>query len=185
VTEKVAPTLLIGTSTQTGAFTEQIVKSMAARTERPIIMPLSNPTSRSEAHPADLISWTEGRALVAAGSPFPPVEYDGRWYQIAQANNALVFPGIGLGVTAARARRISVGMISAAAHAVAALSDAMTPGAALLPPVHSLRLVSTAIGVAVAQAAAAEGLAEERLTDPIQQVYQTMWQPEYPEFNVI
>ena len=185
VTEKVAPTLLIGTSTQTGAFTEQIVKSMAARTERPIIMPLSNPTSRSEAHPADLISWTEGRALVAAGSPFPPVEYDGRWYEIAQANNALVFPGIGLGVTAARARRISVGMISAAAHAVASLSDAMTPGAALLPPVRSLRLVSTTIGVAVAQAAAAEGLADERLTDPIQQVYQTMWQPEYPQFDVI
>ena len=185
VTEKVAPTFLIGTSTQTGAFTEQIVKSMAARTERPVIMPLSNPTSKSEAHPADLISWTEGRALVAAGSPFPPVEYDGRWYQIAQANNALVFPGIGLGVTAARARRISAGMISAAAHAVASLSDAMTPGAALLPPVHSLRLVSTTVGVAVAQAAAAAGLADERLTDPIQQVYQAMWQPEYPQLDII
>jgi malate dehydrogenase (oxaloacetate-decarboxylating) len=185
VVEKVAPTILIGTSAQSGAFTEQIVKSMAARIDRPIIMPLSNPTSKAEAHPADLIRWTDGRALVAAGSPFPPVDYGGHQYRIAQANNALVFPGIGLGVTVARARRISVGMISAAANAIASLSDLTAPGAALLPPVDNLRLVSATIGVAVAQAAAAEGLAGRPLTDPIQQVHEAMWRPEYPGFDVI
>jgi malate dehydrogenase (oxaloacetate-decarboxylating) len=185
VVEKVAPTILIGTSAQAGAFTEQIVKGMAARIDRPIIMPLSNPTSKAEALPADLIRWTDGRALVAAGSPFPPIDYGGHQYRIAQANNALVFPGIGLGVTVARARRISVGMISAAAKAIASLSDLITPGAALLPPVDSLRLVSATIGVAVAQAAAAEGLAGRPLTDPIQQVHEAMWRPEYPDFDVI
>ena len=185
VVEKVAPTMLIGTSTQAGAFTEQIVKTMASRVDRPVIMPLSNPTSRAEAIPADLIRWTDGRALVAAGSPFPPVEYGGRQYRIAQANNALVFPGIGLGVTAARARRISVGMISAAANAVASLSDPGTPGAALLPPVDNLRLVSATIGVAVARTAAADGLAGRPVTDPIRQVHEAMWRPEYPDFDVI
>ena len=185
VVDKVAPTMLIGTSTQAGAFTEPIVRSMAAHTERPIIMPLSNPTSKVEALPADLIRWTDGRALVAAGGPFRPIEYGGRRYQIAQANNALVFPGIGLGVTVARARRISVGMISAAANAIASLTDPSAPGAALLPPVSNLRLVSATIGVAVAEAAAAERLAGQMLTDPIQQVHETMWRPEYPDFDVI
>jgi malate dehydrogenase (oxaloacetate-decarboxylating) len=158
---------------------------MAAHVDRPIIMPLSNPTSKAEALPADLIRWTDGRALVAAGGPFPPVEYGGCRYRIAQANNALVFPGIGLGVTTARARRISVGMISAAANAIASLTDLGTSGAALLPPMDSLRLVSATIGVAVAQAAAAEGLAARPLTDPIQQVHEAMWRPEYPDFDVI
>ena len=115
------------------------MRTMAAHVERPIIMPLSNPTSKCEAVPADLIRWTDGRALVATGSPFPPVVHDERRYQIAQANNALVFPGLGLGVAVARARRITGGMIAAAADAVAALSDATTPGAALLPPVTDLR----------------------------------------------
>ena len=185
VVEQVAPTMLIGTSTQAGAFTEEIVTRMAARAARPIIMPLSNPTSKAEAHPADLIRWTDGRALVAAGSPFPPVEHAGRRHEIAQANNALVFPGIGLGVTVARARRISVGMISAAAYAVASLADRGTPGASLLPHMDNLRLVSATVGVAVAQAAAADGLADVPVTDPIQQVYQVMWRPEYPDFEII
>jgi malate dehydrogenase (oxaloacetate-decarboxylating) len=185
VVDKIAPTMLIGTSTQAGAFTEPIVRNMAAHVERPIIMPLSNPTSKAEALPADLIRWTDGKALVAAGNPFPPVEYGGRRYRIAQANNALVFPGIGLGVAVARARRISVGMISAAANAIASLTDLSTPGAALLPPVSNLRLVSATIGVAVAQAAAAEGLAARPLIDPIRQVHETMWRPEYPDFDVI
>ena len=110
------PTMLIGTSTQPGVFSEAIVTEMAAHTERPIIMPLSNPTSQSEAQPADLIAWTGGRALIATGSPFPPVTYDGVGYQIAQANNALIFPGLGLGVTVARASRVSDGMLAAAAR---------------------------------------------------------------------
>ena len=114
------PTMLIGTSTQPGVFSEHIVTDMAAHVGRPVIMPLSNPTSRSEARPADLIAWTGGRALVATGNPFPPVVYDGLSYQIAQANNALIFPGLGLGVTVSRAKRVSDGMLAAAAAAVAA-----------------------------------------------------------------
>src|SRR6266536_1387731 len=185
VVEHVQPTMLIGTSTQTGAFTEKIVRTMAAHVERPIIMPLSNPTSKAEAQPEDLIRWTEGRALVATGSPFPPVEYEGRTYRIAQANNALVFPGLGLGVIVSRARRISDGMLTAAADSVASLSDATTPGSPLLPSVDNLRMVSAAVAIAVARAAVDEGLAEATLDDPIQQVHQAMWRPEYPKFELI
>jgi malate dehydrogenase (oxaloacetate-decarboxylating) len=174
------PTMLIGTSTQPGVFTEDIVTEMAAHAERPIIMPLSNPTSRSEARPADLIPWTGGRALIATGSPFDPVTYDGVRHQIAQANNALIFPGLGLGVTVARASRVSDGMLAAAAAALAGLTDASTPGAAVLPSVASLRDVSAAVAVAVAQAAQAEGLAQAQLDDPAKQVAQAMWTPGYP-----
>ena len=180
-----APTILIGTSTQAGAFSEPIVRDMAAHVERPIILPLSNPTSRCEAHPADLIRWTDGRALVATGSPFPPVDHDGRRYVVAQANNALVFPGLGLGVAVSRARRISDPMLAAAANAVAELSDATEPGSALLPPVDDLRLVSAAVGIAVARAAAAEGLAEVELHAPVQQVHEAMWRPDYPRVEAV
>jgi len=179
------PTMLIGTSTQPAAFTEQIVRQMASKVERPIIMPLSNPTSKCEALPQDLIRWTEGRALVATGSPFPPVTYEGRTYQIAQANNALIFPGLGLGVAVAKASRINEPMLEAAADAVAELSDAMTLGAALLPPVENLRMVSAAVGVAVALAAEKEGLAQVELSSPVQQVHQAMWRPEYPQIELI
>ncbi len=174
------PTMMIGTSTQPGVFSKAIVTEMAARTARPVIMPLSNPTSRSEARPADLISWTGGRALIATGSPFEPVTYGDVGYQIAQANNALVFPGLGLGVTVARARRVSDGMLAAAASALAGLSDAAAPGAPLLPPVTSLRDVSAAVAVAVARAAQAEGLAQTMLDDPDKQVAEAMWVPAYP-----
>jgi malate dehydrogenase (oxaloacetate-decarboxylating) len=184
VVAKVRPTMLIGTSTQAGAFSEQIVRDMAAHTERPIVMPLSNPTSKAEALPVDLLAWTEGRALVATGSPFAPVNLDGVTYHVAQANNALVFPGLGLGVTVARASRISEPMIAAAADAVAKLSDATRPGAPLLPPVSDLRPVSAAVAIAVARAAADEGLAGVALNDPIQQVHQAMWRPEYPRLEI-
>jgi malate dehydrogenase (oxaloacetate-decarboxylating) len=181
----VHPTMLIGTSTQAGAFTEAIVRQMAAHVDRPVIMPLSNPTSKAEAVPAHLIAWTDGRALVATGSPFAPVMHDGITYRIAQANNALVFPGLGLGVAVATARRVSDTMLTAAADAVAGLSDASTPGAPLLPPVDQLREVSAMVAVAVAKAAAADGLAEVALDDPTQQVHQAMWQPEYPRVEPI
>ena len=174
------PTMLIGTSAQAGVFTETIIREMAAHTERPIIMPLSNPTSKCEALPEDLIRWTGGRALVATGSPFPPVVRGGITHRIAQANNALVFPGLGLGVTVARARRINQPMIAAAADAVARLSDATAPGAPLLPPVEDLRTVSAAVAVAVAVAAAEQGLAQVPVDDPVRQVHQAMWRPEYP-----
>ena len=178
------PTMLIGTSTQPAAFSEEIVKQMASKVERPIIMPLSNPTSKCEALPNDLIRWTEGRALVAAGSPFEPVTYEGRTYQIAQANNALIFPGLGLGVTVARANRITDPMLAAAAHAVAALSDATTVGASLLPSVDQLRMVSAAVGIAVALAADSEGLAQADLYDPVQQIHEAMWRPAYPQIEL-
>jgi malate dehydrogenase (oxaloacetate-decarboxylating) len=185
VVKNVHPTILIGTSTQGGAFTEAIVKDMAAHHHRPIILPLSNPTSRCEALPDDLISWTEGRALVATGSPFPASTYGGRSYEIAQANNALVFPGLGLGVAVSKARRISERMIAVSADAVAGLSDARQRGAPLLPSMDNLRLVSATVAVAVAQAAAEEGLAQVELTHPIQQVYEAMWRPEYPDLEPV
>ena len=178
------PTMLIGTSTQPAAFTEQIVRQMASNVERPIIMPLSNPTSKCEALPNDLIRWTEGRALVAAGSPFAPVSYEGRVYQIAQANNAFIFPGLGLGVTVARASRITDGMLAAAADAVAVLSDATKVGASLLPSVSQLRRVSAAVGIAVARAADSEGLAQANLHDPVHQVHEAMWRPAYPQIEL-
>jgi malate dehydrogenase (oxaloacetate-decarboxylating) len=185
VVGQVRPTMLIGTSTQAGAFTEAVVRQMAAHVERPVIMPLSNPTSRAEAVPADLIAWTGGRALVATGSPFAPVTYDGTTYRIAQANNALVFPGLGLGVAVARARRVSDTMLAAAADAVAGLSDAATPGAPLLPTVDHLREVSATVAVAVVEAAAAEGLVEVALDDPVRQVHQAMWRPAYPRVEAV
>jgi malate dehydrogenase (oxaloacetate-decarboxylating) len=179
------PTMLIGTSTQSGAFNESIVRHMASTVDRPIIMPLSNPTSKAEALPEDVIKWTDGRALVATGSPFPPVSHDGRTHTIAQANNALVFPGLGLGVAVVRARRITDEMIAAAADAVAALAGSTAPGAALLPPVTDLRTVSAAVAIAVAQAAEELDLAEQPLTDPVKQIHQAMWRPEYPQFEPI
>jgi malate dehydrogenase (oxaloacetate-decarboxylating) len=185
VVGRVHPTMLVGTSTQAGAFTEAIVRRMAAHAERPVIMALSNPTAKAEATPADLIAWTDGRALVATGSPFGPVLHQGTSYRIAQANNALVFPGLGLGVAVARARRVSDRMLAAAADAVAGLSDATTRGAPLLAPVDNLREVSATVAVAVAEAAVADGLAEVALDDPIQQVHQAMWQPEYPRVEAV
>jgi len=179
------PTMLIGTSAQSGAFTEGIVRQMASTADRPVIMPLSNPTSKAEAVPEDLIRWTDGRALVATGSPFLPVSYCGRTYTIAQANNALVFPGLGLGVAVVRARRVDDAMIAAAADAVAALADTTGPAGALLPPVTDLRTVSAAVAIAVAQAADEHGLAEQPLTNPVKQIHQAMWRPEYPPFELI
>lgn len=181
VVSRTRPTMLIGTSTQPGAFSEAIVTEMAEHTERPVIMPLSNPTSRSEAQAADLIAWTGGRALIATGSPFPPVSYGGVEYQVAQANNALIFPGLGLGVTVSRARRVSDGMLVAAADALAGLTDASAPGAAVLPPVTRMREVSAAVAEAVARAAVAEGLSEVPLDGLPERVRASMWEPAYPE----
>jgi len=180
VVRHVHPTVLIGTSARGGAFTEAIVKDMAAYADRPVIMPMSNPTELAEARPGDLIEWTGGRALVATGSPFPPVDYAGTRYVIGQANNALVFPGLGLGAIAARASRITDNMLSAAAHAVAALVDAGAPGVPLLPEVEMLRDTSVAVAVAVAAAAAADGVACRDLgDDPAERVRAHRWEPVY------
>ena len=185
VVRHVRPTILIGTSTKGGAFTRPIVQEMAEHCARPIIFPLSNPTSRAEATPSDLLEWTDGRALVASGSPFGPVDHGGVRYGIAQANNALIFPGLGLGVATCLASRVTERMIAAAAEALAGLVNAYRPGAALLPTMRELRLVSATVAVAVAKAAEAEGVARQPLTDPIQQIYTRMWQPVYPEIEVI
>ena len=185
VVAHVHPTILVGTSTVGGAFTEAVVASMAAHVERPVILPLSNPTEKAEAVPADLLAWTDGRALVATGSPFDPVEHGELSYEIAQCNNAFVFPGLGLGVKIARASRVTDGMLVAAAHAVAGLSDARAPGAALLPPVEKLRVVSAAVGVAVAYAAQSDGVAQRPVDEPIQRVHEAMWRPRYPQVEAV
>jgi malate dehydrogenase (oxaloacetate-decarboxylating) len=180
VVGRVHPTVLIGTSTRAGAFTEAVVRDMAAHAERPVILPMSNPTALSEAAPADLIRWTGGRALVATGSPFRAVDHGGIRYEIGQANNALIFPGLGLGVIAARARRVTDGMLLAAARAVADLVEISTPGAPLLPRVADLREASVAVAAAVARAAEAEGVASATLNDDLAgQVRALMWEPRY------
>jgi malate dehydrogenase (oxaloacetate-decarboxylating) len=180
VVRRVHPTVLIGTSARTGAFTEDIVRDMAAHAERPVILPISNPTALAEAVPSDLLKWTDGRALVATGSPFDPVTHGGVTYQIAQANNALVFPGLGLGVIAARATRVSDNMLAAAAGAVADLVDLSTFGASLLPHVHDLRATSLAVAVAVAGAAREEGLARTSAEHhSAEAIAKLMWDPVY------
>ena len=180
VVRRVHPTILIGTSGRTGAFTEPVVRDMAAHCARPVILPMSNPTSLSEAVPADLIRWTEGHALVATGSPFPPVDYRGTRYVIGQANNALIFPGLGLGVIAARATRVTDGMLAAAADTVSELVESSDPGAPLLPRMEALRETSAAVAAAVAEAAAADGVAGTALSgDVLGQVRALMWEPDY------
>jgi malate dehydrogenase (oxaloacetate-decarboxylating) len=185
VVRRVKPTILIGTSTSPGSFSEEVVREMAAHTARPIIFALSNPPSRIEANPADLIAWTNGRALVATGSPFAPVTFKGITYVIAQVNNAMLYPGLALGAIVARARRISDGMFAAAACAVSSLVTVRQPGASLLPHIDDLRSVSMTVAGAVAEAADAEGLARVKLSDIGKQVQDAMWQPEYRQIVAI
>jgi malate dehydrogenase (oxaloacetate-decarboxylating) len=180
VVRQAGPTILVGTSTQAGAFTESVVRAMAERCERPIILPLSNPTRLSEATPNDLLRWTDGRALVATGSPFDPVTHDKVTHVIGQANNALVFPGLGLGAIVAKAGRMTDHMIYAAAEAVASHVDATTPGASLLPQINDVRETSVAVATAVARAAAEDGVARAALKDDLEaQVRASMWEPVY------
>ncbi len=179
------PTILVGTSTVGGAFTEPIVRAMAEYCDRPIIMPMSNPTQRTEQTPANLLAWTDGRALVATGSPFEPVLLNDVSYQIAQANNALIFPGLGLGVTVSRAKRVTDHMIAASAEALAGLTNAYRPGASLLPGMADLRLVSATVAIAVAKAAEEDGVAGHVMEDPVGEIYAHMWQPNYPVLEPI
>jgi malate dehydrogenase (oxaloacetate-decarboxylating) len=178
VVRRVHPTILIGTSARRGAFGEEIVQEMAGHVGRPVILPMSNPTHLAEAVPADLIRWTQGRALVATGSPFNPVTHDGVTYEIGQANNALVFPGLGLGVIAARATRVTASMVLAAAQSVAELVD--TPGASLLPGIEGLRATSAAVAAAVARAAQRDGVAGVAVDGDVEHhVHRLMWKPAY------
>jgi malate dehydrogenase (oxaloacetate-decarboxylating) len=183
VVRRVRPTMLIGASTVAGSFTETIVREMAAHVERPIIFTLCTPPARAAANPADLIAWTDGRALIATGSSFVPVTHKGVTYVIGQANNSMLYPGLVLGAIVSRAYRISDGMFAAAANAVSSLVAVRQPGASLLPHIDNLRSVSATVAVAVAEAAVVEGLAGIKFDDIVQQVQDAMWQPEYREIE--
>jgi malate dehydrogenase (oxaloacetate-decarboxylating) len=186
VIHHVNATILIGLSTLAGAFTEPIVREMAKKTDRPVILPLSNPTVKAEAKPADLIRWTDGRALVATGSPFDPVAYGDRVYPISQCNNVYIFPALGLGAVASKARRVSDGMILASARALADHSPArMSATATLLPPLKDLRQVAIEIAVAAGERALKEGLAPKSSAGELREaVLAARWSPVYPSYAI-
>ena len=178
-------TVLIGTSGQAHAFSEPVVRAMAAHARRPVIFPLSNPTERSEATPQDLLAWTGDRAVIGTGSPFPPIARHGRPFRIDQTNNAYVYPGVGLGAIASKADRISEAMFLAAARTIAELSPAKhDPRANLLPPLAELRKISLQVAIAVARQAKAEGLAPAIPDeDLVASVRLKMWEPLYPIYR--
>lgn len=180
VVENVRPTILIGTTGQPGAFPELIVRKMAQYVERPAIFPLSNPNSRSEATAADLIRWTEGRALIATGSPCDDVDYQGRRYRIAQCNNAYVFPGVGQGILASGSRRVTEGMFLAAARTLANLAPAFGHGVPLLPPLEDIVSVSRQVALAVALQAKTEGLTPDADAEEFRRrIERRWWIPRY------
>jgi malate dehydrogenase (oxaloacetate-decarboxylating) len=181
VVQNARPSVLIGVSGQTGAFSEPVVRAMAEHNERPIIFPLSNPTSRAEATPDDLENWTDGRAVIGTGSPFPPLTRGGTKFRVDLTNNSYIFPGVGLGVIAVKARRVTDSMFMAAAKALAAVSPARAnPNGNLLPPVKSLRDVSAAVATAVAQQAHKEDLTEGINADEIEGLIRAhIWTPRY------
>ncbi|MCG0709185.1 malate dehydrogenase [Lactiplantibacillus plantarum] len=179
VVKAVHPTVMIGTSTQPGTFTESIIKEMAAHTERPIIFPLSNPTKLAEAKAEDLIKWTDGRALVATGIPANDVEYKGVTYQIGQGNNALMYPGLGFGLIASTAKLLNAETLSAACHALGGIVDTSKPGAAVLPPVAKITEFSQKLAEVVAQSVIDQKLNKEPIADAKQAVADMKWVPEY------
>ncbi|USZ61758.1 NAD-dependent malic enzyme [Lactiplantibacillus plantarum] len=179
VVKAVHPTVMIGTSTQPGTFTESIIKEMAAHTERPIIFPLSNPTKLAEAKAEDLIKWTDGRALVATGIPADDVEYKGVTYQIGQGNNALMYPGLGFGLIASTAKVLNAETLSAACHALGGIVDTSKPGAAVLPPVAKITEFSQKLAEVVAQSVIDQKLNKEPIADAKQAVADMKWVPEY------
>ncbi len=185
VARNAKPTTLIGVSGQPGAYTEDVVRSMASTVQRPVIFPLSNPTSRCEAEPADLMEWTEGRALVSTGSPFAPVDWRGKTIPIDQTNNSYIFPGVGLGILSVNARRVTDSMFMAAAKALAELSPARgNHSGRLLPPVTELRSVSVAVAQAVALQAIADGVADPVDCESVRQhILRNVWEPVYLSYR--
>ena len=170
---------MVGTSTVHGAFTEDVIREMAVHCTRPIIFPLSNPTKLAEATAADLLAWTDGRALVATGVPSDDVTINGVTYRIGQANNALIYPGLGLGVLASKARLLTDQMISLAAHSLGGIVDITQPGAAVLPPVSRITEFSERIAIGVAQEALRQGLNREPVSDVQAAVRALKWTPTY------
>ena len=183
VVKTVHPTIMVGTSTVHGAFTEEIIREMAAHCERPMVFPLSNPTKLAEATAQDLLTWTDGRALVACGVPSDDVELNGVTYQIGQANNALIYPGLGLGALASKARLLTDQMISLAAHSLGGIVDTTKPGAAILPPVSKITEFSERIAVGVAEEAIRQGLNREPIADAKEAVDALKWFPVYKELE--
>ena len=186
VARNAALTILVGVSGVPGMFTEEVVREMARHTERPVIFPLSNPTSRAEATPENLLRWTEGRALIGTGSPFAPVQMDGRAVSIPQTNNSYIFPGLALGILVSKARRVSDGMIMASAKALAALSPVQKDrNGALLPPIAESRDVSLAVAEAVGKQAIAEGLAQASSEDVfVMELSDYVWSPVYVPYQL-
>ena len=179
VVKQIRPTILIGTSTDHGAFTEEVVKALCAGVERPILLPLSNPTEKIEVMPADAVQWSDGKALISVGIPIPPVSYKSVNYHIGQANNAMLYPGLGLGVIVSGAKEVTDGMLLAAAEAVASQVNPQDTGASLLPPVDNLRASSATVAVAVAKQAVKDGVATKQPENWVQAVQDVMWQPVY------
>lgn len=181
VVAAVRPTIMVGTSTVHGAFTEGVIRQMAAHARRPMIFPLSNPTKLAEASATNLIAWTDGRALVATGVPSAPVEHAGASHDIGQANNALIYPGLGLGAIAAHASLVTDQMISRAAHSLGGIVDVTKPGAAVLPPVSRLTEFTERIAIAVAHEVVDKGLNQVPIEDVEATVRATKWVPEYAD----
>lgn len=175
----VKPTVLIGTSGVPGAFTEEVVRTMAEINERPAIMPISNPTKLCEAKASDIIKWSDGRALVVTGSPSDPVKYNGVTYNIGQANNALLYPGLGLGIIVAKAKTVTDNMLSAAAHGIASLQELSEPGAPLLPPVSKLKEASKLVAISVVLETVKEGLNKKDILDATDAVTKEIWEASY------
>ncbi|QOW51041.1 MULTISPECIES: NAD-dependent malic enzyme [unclassified Acinetobacter] len=178
------PTVLIGVSGQPGLFSQEVIETMAANCEQPIVLPLSNPTSRVEAVPADIIEWTKGKALIATGSPFAPVNYHGMIHQISQCNNSYIFPGIGLGVIASGAKRVTENMLMASSTALADCSPKLVdPNADLLPSLDYLQDISKKIALKVALAAIADGVAPNVSIEVLEQaIEENFWKPEYRDY---
>ena len=181
--EVLKPTVLIGTSGQPNVFTEEVVRAMAAGVDRPAIFPFSNPNSKAEAHPDDLTKWTDGRALIASGSPFDPVHYGGRTFPVSQGNNVYVFPGVGLGALASRATRVEDSMFAVAAHAIASeVSDEGKAAGELYPPISALRRIARSVALAVAEHAVALGAAPAADRAALEKaIDDLMWEPRYPK----
>jgi malate dehydrogenase (oxaloacetate-decarboxylating) len=185
VVKNAKPTVLIGVSGQPGLFTKEVIETMADHCDSPIVLPLSNPTSRVEAVPADIIEWTKGKALIATGSPFAPVIYQDRMYNISQCNNSYIFPGIGLGVIASGAKRVTDNMLMASSNALADCSPKLQdPNADLLPDLSQIQQISKVIAVKVAQAAMQDGVAPMMdLSDLQQKIEANFWKPEYRQYH--
>ncbi|MFC2364793.1 MAG: malolactic enzyme [Streptococcus mutans] len=179
VVKTVKPTILVGTSTNPGAFTKEVVEAMCENTERPVIFPISNPTKLAEASAQDLITWSDGKAFVATGIPADTVSYKGVDYVIGQANNALIYPGLGLGMLASEASLLTDEMIGAAAHSLSGIIDITKPGAPVLPPFKYVGDVSIKVAEAVAKKAQEQGLARAEETDMAKAVRDFKWYPEY------